>query len=64
MDGIVTASEFNNLKQDLLSIQDTIGQVLTIFMLGTACRFFMIRIFKFSMTCELDGFMSFNQNWS
>ena len=27
MDGIVTASEFDNLKQDLHSIQDTIGQV-------------------------------------
>ncbi|XP_063694879.1 coiled-coil domain-containing protein 157-like isoform X2 [Bolinopsis microptera] len=27
MDGIVTSSEFNNLKQDLLSVQDTIGQI-------------------------------------
>ncbi|KAL5257695.1 hypothetical protein ACHWQZ_G012574 [Mnemiopsis leidyi] len=27
MDGIVTASEFDNLKQDLHSIQDTIGQI-------------------------------------
>eukprot|EP00116_Pleurobrachia_bachei_P004654 sb/3464916/ len=28
MDGIVTVSEFNNLKQDLHSIQDTIAQVV------------------------------------